>query len=260
MCACILVALYEHVYVFVYMYVFMCVQVVFIFEYGCLALFNVREADERLLARSLQKYGSGLLAEKDWSSEDFKYTYADEKDGFAVQSDTIFFRSHGSLEKLSVGYALAQCVKLSVLESRGERAIEENRGVSDSLAGSLSATGDVKMNRADIHMRLGRLFVIRSDLNLHRYVCVSCGSLHRCFIVIYIPTTAISSTRQSSFGRGIGTWKNTPQPANIWRLVSCVRGACTRWCVSANLYVCVSYLLHNRIAGIVTEQQNIDYV
>jgi uncharacterized Rmd1/YagE family protein len=146
----------------------MCVQVVFIFEYGCLALFNVREADERLLARSLQKYGSGLLAEQDWSSEDFKYTYADdEKEGFAVQSDTIFFRSHGSLEKLSVGYALAQCVKLSVFESRGEKAIEENRGVSDGLAGSLSATGDVKMNRDDIHMRLGRLFVIRSDLNLH---------------------------------------------------------------------------------------------
>ena len=71
------------------------------------------------------------IDEKDWESEEFEYTYGDK---FKVKHDVFTFGTSGSLEKLSISFALAQCVKLSIFENHIESQIESNKDIPEAIA------------------------------------------------------------------------------------------------------------------------------
>jgi uncharacterized Rmd1/YagE family protein len=62
---------------------------------------------------------------------DFEFRYGTTS---GVSNDLITLCSRSSLEKLSVSFALAQCVKLSIYEERIWNEMEENKDIPLTLA------------------------------------------------------------------------------------------------------------------------------
>ncbi len=71
--------------------------------------------------------------------------------------------SKSSLEKLSIAFALAQCVKLNVYEERIDRDIELNK----HLPATLAQTGEIGLSQTEISKKIGTLFITRNEINLH---------------------------------------------------------------------------------------------
>lgn len=115
------------------------------FEYGCLAFFNFTVEEEAFVLKLLQPFQEDTLAEKerDVGREDMLYVYGDIS---TVTNDTVMLSSTTSLEKLSVAFAMAQCVKLNVFEERIDEEIERNRELPESLA----KTGSIGLTRSEM--------------------------------------------------------------------------------------------------------------
>jgi len=95
------------------------------------------------------------------ATQDMCYTEGGAQ--FHVQNDTITLASDSSLEKLSVAFAMAQCVKLNVFEERIDEEIEKNRDLPESLA----ARGTIELSRTEMARKIGKLFIERNNVNLH---------------------------------------------------------------------------------------------
>lgn len=136
---------------------------VFIFEYGSLAFFNYTEEEELEFIRMIDPFEEDKLNEKEREVgvEDLLISFSD--DNFYISNDTIYLKTKSSLEKLSVAFAMAQCVKLNVFEERIEQEIERNRTLPESLA----STGSIGLSRNEMAMKVGKLFIERNNINLH---------------------------------------------------------------------------------------------
>jgi len=134
----------------------------FVFEYGCLAFFNFTEEEEEFIKSILEPYQEDTLPESERAvgMEDMTYVYGPVS---AVSNDTITLSSFSSLEKLSVAFAMAQCVKLNVFEERIDEEIEKNRELPESLA----AKGSIGLTRNEMAKKVGKLFIERNNINLH---------------------------------------------------------------------------------------------
>jgi hypothetical protein len=94
---------------------------------------------------------------------EFDYTYGTAS---SVHNDEITLQSRSSLEKLSVSFAIAQCTKLSVFESRISSEIDRNKHLPETLA----RTGSIDLTQNAISREIGRLFIGRYHINLHTEV------------------------------------------------------------------------------------------
>jgi len=136
----------------------------FYFMYGSLVLWNFTAAREAALiqeARSLFTRGTLEEAEVD----DFGYVYdANTVDAKShIYKDVIHLTTTDIMEKLAVSFGLAQSAKLSVFEQTTESTISNTRHIPEQLA----HTGKISLSRKEISMRVGQLFVDRSQVNLH---------------------------------------------------------------------------------------------
>jgi len=132
---------------------------IYVFGYGCVVYFNVTEAAERKFNEDVL----GPLAVHQLTVnefEDFEYNYGEKS---LVVNDTITLESVESLEKLSVALALAQCVKLNVYEEEIEKEIASNQDLPQMLA----REGRITLSQHEISKKIGKLFIVRNDVNLH---------------------------------------------------------------------------------------------
>jgi uncharacterized Rmd1/YagE family protein len=132
----------------------------FIFSYGCVSFFNVPEREEVKFLRLLRAFEVNPLPIDQHESEEFEFLYGSTS---GVSNDQITLRSTSSLEKLSVSFALAQCVKLSIYEERISQEMEENKRLPMTLA----RTGSVGLSHTQISRKIGKLFIERNNVNLH---------------------------------------------------------------------------------------------
>lgn len=65
--------------------------------------------------------------------------------------------------KLSISHALAQSVKISLFEELVDNTIEDTQDLPQEVA----LTGKINMNRKNIMMSIGELFILRINVNLH---------------------------------------------------------------------------------------------
>lgn len=134
----------------------------FIFDYGCIAFFNFTIEEEMDILKLLQQYEEETLPENEREAgvEDILYINGTRSQ---VTNDTITLASTSTLEKLSIAFAMAQCVKLNIFEERVDREIEKTRDLPESLA----KTGSIGLTRTEMAKKIGKLFIERNNINLH---------------------------------------------------------------------------------------------
>lgn len=70
--------------------------------------------------------------------------------------------SNGPLEKLSISFAMAQSIKLSVLELRVEETFETTRVYPVELA----EKGHISLEQTEVSKMIGHLFIVKAGVNL----------------------------------------------------------------------------------------------
>lgn len=141
---------------------------VFFFPFGCVTIWGAEESEEKtILADIVPAYSNqnnelknnGLVS-------DFIYFDYDEENGKTFideEKNKILLGDKSTFIKLSISHALAQSVKLSVLEQSVSNLIVKTTPIQQELA----RTGSVSLSKKEISQQIGILFNERYSINLH---------------------------------------------------------------------------------------------
>lgn len=137
---------------------------IFFFPFGCVTIWGADENQEKLI---LQDIDSSLQANqlKEAVSDFiyFNYNKTDEKTFIDEEKNEIILADKSIFIKLSISHALAQSVKLSVLERSVSDLIVKTTPIQQELA----STGSVSLSKKEISQQIGILFNERYSINLH---------------------------------------------------------------------------------------------
>ncbi|TMW66020.1 hypothetical protein Poli38472_003785 [Pythium oligandrum] len=131
---------------------------VFYFGTGCTVFWGLTRAEEQAHLRALMAFSVGPV--KQVEVEDMDYTYGESS---RIFNDAITLESNRASEKLAISFAMAQSAKLDVFEERVEETIQKTKHIPQNLA----TTGSIQYSQSDISKLIGRLFIVRNDVNLN---------------------------------------------------------------------------------------------
>lgn len=132
----------------------------FVFAYGAMVFWNYDKADEVGLLMLLSQFGDDPVPADQRQEEVLDYRLGEKA---SVANDEVVLESKNTEEKLSVSFALAQCVKLSWFEERIQKNIDKSRGLPEGLA----RTGSITVPQEEVARQIGVLFQERSRVNLN---------------------------------------------------------------------------------------------
>jgi len=132
--------------------------VVVFFNYGVVVMWGLTIPEERDVLAESDTFRVSPASKVE--VDDLEYTYGDEA---KIHNDRIILDNTEALTKLGLAYAIAQSTRLSNFEDSVEHIIEETRGLPLEMA----KTGKVSLGRAELSRRLARLFIEKSNINLH---------------------------------------------------------------------------------------------
>ncbi|WP_341764667.1 RMD1 family protein [Candidatus Tisiphia endosymbiont of Beris chalybata] len=136
---------------------------VFFFPFGCITIWGAEEEQEKaILADIVPVHGK----ENNELISDFIYFDYDEETGKTFideEKNEIILGDKSTFIKLSISHALAQSVKLSVLEQSVSNLIVKTTPIQQELA----RTGSVSLSKKEISQQIGILFNERYSINLH---------------------------------------------------------------------------------------------
>jgi uncharacterized Rmd1/YagE family protein len=131
---------------------------IFVVSYGCIVFWNV---DEELHDTFLELIRPIMQEpDPDFEVDQLDYYFGREN---RVNNDQLVLSGTSSSLKLSLSFALCQSVKLSTMEERIEAQIELNKDLPQEMA----RTGVIQLSAKEVAKRIGRLFIERSNVNLH---------------------------------------------------------------------------------------------
>ncbi len=140
---------------------------IFLFPYGCLTVWGSDEAREKLLLNELKQFEIDSLTEVMSDPINFEYDENAEKDHGKTfideERNKIILSNRSEYIKLSLSHALAQSVKLMVLERSVSKILEKTSTIQKELAN----TGSVSLSKKEISKQIGQLFSERYSINLH---------------------------------------------------------------------------------------------
>ncbi len=136
---------------------------VFFFPFGCVIIWGAEEEQEKVILADIVplhgRQNNELIA-------DFIYFDYDEEAGKTFideEKNEIILGDKSTFIKLSISHALAQSVKLSVLEQSVSNLIVKTTPIQQELA----RTGSVSLSKKEISQQIGILFNERYSINLH---------------------------------------------------------------------------------------------
>lgn len=138
---------------------------IFYFPFGCITIWGASEAEEILILKEL-KASSAAIEVIDTPTSDFIYFRYDDsakKTFIDEEKNEIILHDHSSFVKLSMSHALAQSVKLNVLELSVSDLLAKTSHIQKELA----LTGSVTLSKKEIAKQIGMLFNERYSINLH---------------------------------------------------------------------------------------------
>ncbi|KAG8889471.1 hypothetical protein FRB98_004156 [Tulasnella sp. 332] len=118
---------------------------VFLFEYGTVVIWGMTEAQEKRFLNSLRRFEVEKLPSYEVELEDLNFYYANY-----------------SRTKLALSHALAQSVKISLFEELISNTIDQTKDIPEVI----SETGKIGMPHKEIMQQIGRLFILRMNINL----------------------------------------------------------------------------------------------
>ena len=140
---------------------------IFLFPFGCLTVWGSDEAREKLLLNELKQFEIDSLTEVMSDPINFEYHETADKDHGKTfideERNKIILSNRSEYIKLSLSHALAQSVKLIVLERSVSKILEKTSPIQKELAN----TGSVSLSKKEISKQIGQLFSERYSINLH---------------------------------------------------------------------------------------------
>lgn len=135
---------------------------IFYFPYGSTIIWGAEESQEKDILEELEAFQEQEVEEFTSDLIYFRYgkkdkTFIDEeKNEIILASDLDFI-------KLSISHALAQSVKLEILERSVMRLIDRTTPIQKELA----VKGSVSLSKKEISKKIGELFNERYSINMH---------------------------------------------------------------------------------------------
>lgn len=129
-----------------------------IFKYGCLVFWQLSKENSMAFLNGINRYAKDLYPSSEF--EEFRVVVADKT---KVKGNIINLVKDGLLDKESISYALSQAVKLSQYENIVEKTMQELQHIPEKLA----KYGKVSMSRKQAMKKTGKIFIVRSKINLH---------------------------------------------------------------------------------------------
>lgn len=140
---------------------------IFIFPFGCITIWGTDEAQEKSLLNELKQFETDSLTEVMSDPINFEYHENADKDHGKTfideERNKIILSNNSEYIKLSISHALAQSVKLIVLERSVSKILEKTAPIQKELAN----TGSVSLSKKEISKQIGQLFSERYSINLH---------------------------------------------------------------------------------------------
>ncbi|KAI9055373.1 hypothetical protein LZ554_000330 [Drepanopeziza brunnea f. sp. 'monogermtubi'] len=136
---------------------------VFLFDYGVVVIWGMSLQHEQRFLKEIAKFESEKLAADDVETECFNFYYTREYQA-RIYNDFITLREKGNyMTKLAISHALAQSVKTSLFEELVDNTIETCKDIPTQIA----LTGKIALNRKQINMQIGELFILRISIHLN---------------------------------------------------------------------------------------------
>lgn len=133
---------------------------IFFFDFGCVVFWNVTQKRMDEIFNKILPFS--LSPHSDYHKEVF--TYEENETGRTTITDDHFsLGKEDDLEKIAISFALAQSVKLDVLETRLGKQIERTKLIPLELA----EKGRISKSRREISKQIGHLFIEKSAMNLY---------------------------------------------------------------------------------------------
>ena len=136
---------------------------IFYFSFGAVIIWGAEDAEERVLLKELQEFENGSLASHAFDLIYFKHDSKAKKNFIDEENNEVILKDNDMLVKLSMSHALAQSVKLDILEASVTALLER----TDPLQKELARRGKVSLSKTEISKQIGLLFSERYSINLH---------------------------------------------------------------------------------------------
>lgn len=136
----------------------------FIMEFGVIVCWGYTVDEEYDILRKIFPYEIRRLDLNDIQTEEFSWIIDRNGTESGIYNDVISLRQQASnvLQKLSISLAIAQSVKLTHFEALVDVAIEDLKHIPIEI----SNYGNHKMPRKECFQVIGRIFNLKSDVNL----------------------------------------------------------------------------------------------
>ncbi|MFN7097037.1 MAG: RMD1 family protein, partial [Gammaproteobacteria bacterium] len=137
---------------------------IFCFAHGSFVMWGFTSHEETAFTKKIERFGSQLIDKPEVRY--FIYRYSGKTRLYShkrFQVEVIALATTDAELKLAISYGLAQSIKLEFYEETVKRIIRENTPLFELLA----KTGKVLLNRQQITMRMGEIFLARSSVNLN---------------------------------------------------------------------------------------------
>ncbi len=136
---------------------------VFFFSFGCVVIWGADEGQEKIILKIIDDLQTDNLPKNISDFIYFDYDNHTEKTFIDEEKNQIILANKSIFVKLSISHALAQSVKLSVLEESVSNLIKKTTPIQKELA----STGSVSLSKKEISKQIGILFNERYSINLH---------------------------------------------------------------------------------------------
>lgn len=136
---------------------------IFFFPFGCLTIWGADESQEKIILSDIESITIGKINEPVADFIYCEYNEEVEKTFIDEEQNKIILADKSTFVKLSISHALAQSVKLSVLEKSVSNLIVQTTPIQQELA----RTGSVSLSKKEILQQIGILFNERYSISLH---------------------------------------------------------------------------------------------
>lgn len=136
---------------------------VFYFPFGCTVIWGAEEADELYLVKEIEAFEIEAV---DNNANDLIYYNYDEsspKTFIDEDKNEIVLHNNHVFTKISISHALAQSVKLQILERSVAHLLDQTTPIQKELA----QKGSVSLSKTEIAKQMGVLFSERYSVNMH---------------------------------------------------------------------------------------------
>ncbi len=135
---------------------------IFLFGFGSIVFWGSSEHDEKFIIDEIQKFSIDQVPQTS-DSIYYKVDENSEKPYIDEEQNEIILNDNSTFLKLSISHALAQSVKLNVLENSVSDLLEKTTPIQQELA----TTGSVSLPKKELSKKIGILFNERYSINIH---------------------------------------------------------------------------------------------